>query len=121
VGQGFREVIDKIVNHQSLGGGPIESIYRMVTHMNQTVGLELSTPVERVIKVTDQGVENGLWLVQQTFPNLTYFNMSTYVAKGFDVDFRAGILPALAVTVAFLVPCVLLGYYSLKLRELESK
>lgn len=121
VGQGFREVIDKIVNHQSLGGGPIESIYRMVTHMNQTVGLELSTPVERVIKVTDQGVENGLWLVQQTFPNLTYFNMSTYVAKGFDVDFRAGILPAIAVTIAFLVPCVLLGYYALKLRELESK
>jgi hypothetical protein len=121
VGQGFREMIEKIVTGQSLGGGPIESIYRMVTHMNQTVGLELSKPVERVIKVTDQGVENGLWLVQQTFPNLTYFNMSPYVAKGFDVDFRAAILPAIAVTVAFLVPCVLLGYYALKLRELESK
>jgi hypothetical protein len=121
VGQGFRELIEKIVTGQSLGGGPIESIYRMVTHMNQTVSMELSKPVERVMKVTDQGVENGLWLVQQTFPNLTYFNMSPYVAKGFDVDFRAAILPAIAVTVAFLVPCVLLGYYALKLRELESK
>ncbi len=121
VGQGFRELIEKIVTGQSLGGGPIESIYRMVTHMNQTVSMELSKPVERVMKVTDQGVENGLWLVQQTFPNLTYFNMSTYVAKGFDVDFRAAILPAIAVTVAYLVPCVLLGYYALKLRELESK
>ena len=121
VGQWFRELIEKIVTGQSLGGGPVESIYRMVTHMNQTVGLELSKPVERVIKVSDQGVENGLWLVQQTFPNLTYFNMSPYVAKGFDVDFRAAILPAIAVTIAFLVPCVLLGYYALKLRELESK
>jgi PDZ domain len=121
VGQGFRELIEKIVTGQQLGGGPIESIYRMVTHMNQTVGLELSKPVENVIKVSDKGVENGLWLVQQTFPNLTYFNMSPYVAKGFDVDFRAAILPAIAVTVAFLVPCVLLGYYALKLRELESK
>jgi len=104
VGQGFRELIEKIVTGQSLGGGPIESIYRMVTHMNQTVSMELSKPVERVMKVTDQGVENGLWLVQQTFPNLTYFNMSPYVAKGFDVDFRAAILPAMAVTVAFLSP-----------------
>jgi PDZ domain len=121
VGQGFREMIEKIVTGQSLGGGPIESIYRMVTHMNQTVSLELSKPVEHVIKATDLGVENGLWLVQQTFPNLTYFNMSPYVAKGFDVDFHAAILPAVAVTVAFLVPCVLLGYYALKLRELESK
>jgi hypothetical protein len=121
VGQGFRELVDKIVTGQQLGGGPIESIYRMVTHMNQTVALELSKPIERVIKLSDQGIENGLWLVQQTFPNLTYFNMSPYVAKGFDVDFRAAILPAIAVTVAFIIPCVLLGYYSLKLRELESK
>jgi hypothetical protein len=121
VGQGFRELIEKIVTGQSLGGGPIESIYRMVTHMNQTVGLELSKPVENTMKFADKGVENGLWLVQQTFPNLTSFNMSPYVAKGFDVDFHAAILPAIAVTVAFLVPCVLLGYYSLKLRELESK
>jgi len=121
VGQGFRELIEKIVTGQNLGGGPLESIYRMVTHMNQTVSLELSKPVETSIKLTDKGVENGLWLVQQTFPNLTYFNMSPYVAKGFDVDFRAAILPAIAVTVAFLIPCVLLGYYALKLRELESK
>jgi hypothetical protein len=121
VGQGFRELIEKIVTGQNLGGGPLESIYRMVTHMNQTVSLELSKPVETSIKLTDKGVENGLWLVQQTFPNLTYFNMSPYVAKGFDVDFHAAILPAIAVTVAFLIPCVLLGYYALKLRELESK
>ena len=47
--------------------------------------------------------------------------MSAYVAKGFDVDFRAAILPAIAVTLAYVVPCVLLGYYALKLRELESK
>jgi len=121
VGQGFNEFVEKIVTGQSLGGGPVESIYRMVTHMNQTVALELSKPVENTIKGTDKVVENGLWLVQQTFPNLTYFNMSPYVAKGFDVDFRAAILPSIAVTVAFLIPCVLLGYYALKLRELESK
>ena len=121
VGQGFRELVDKIVTGQQLGGGPMESIYRMVTHMNQTVDMELSKPVTNAIKYSDQGVENGLWLVQQTFPNLTYFGMSSYVAKGFDVDFRAAILPAIAVTLAYLIPCVLLGYYALKLRELESK
>ena len=121
IGQGFREIIEKIVTGQSLGGGPIESIYRMVTHMNQTVALELSKPIETVIEKSDLGIQNGLWLVQQIFPNLTYFNMSPYVAKGFDVDFRAAILPSLAVAIAFFIPCVLLGYYALKLRELESK
>jgi hypothetical protein len=43
------------------------------------------------------------------------------VAKGFDVDFRAAILPSIAVALAYLIPCVLLGYFALKLRELESK
>jgi len=33
VGQGFNEFVEKIVTGQSLGGGPVESIYRMVTHM----------------------------------------------------------------------------------------
>jgi hypothetical protein len=121
VGQGFRDLIEKIVRGEQLGGGPMESIYRMVTHMNQTVDLELSQSVTTVIKKVDEGVGNGIWLIQQTFPNFSYYGMSAYVAKGFDVDFRAAILPAIAVTLAYVVPCVLVGYYSLKLRELESK
>ena len=65
--------------------------------------------------------QQGIWLVQQTFPNFQYFGMSPYVAKGFDVDFRAAILPSIAIALAYFVPCVLLGYFALKLRELESK
>jgi hypothetical protein len=47
--------------------------------------------------------------------------MSPYVANGFDVDWNAAMLPSIAVTLAYLVPCLIIGYYSLKLRELESK
>jgi hypothetical protein len=121
VGQGFQGLVEKIVTGQQLGGGPVESIYRMVTHLNQTVDLNLSEPVTNVIKTVDKGVENALWLVWQTFPNFSYFSMSPYLAKGFDVDFMAALLPSIAVTLAYVVPCVLVGYYSLKLRELESK
>ena len=121
VGAAARDLIDKIVTGRQLGGGPLESIYRMVTHLNLTVDMNLSKGVTKVVKGIDQLVEQGLWLVEQTFPNLGTFSMSSYVAKGFDVDFRAAILPSLAVTLAYLIPCVLLGYYALKLRELETK
>lgn len=121
VGQGFHELVTNIVGGKALGGGPMESIYRMVTHMNQTVDMELSKGVTGVIKGSDWVVEQGLFLVQQTFPNFTYFGMSPYVAKGFDVDFWAAMVPSIAVTLAYILPCILLGYYSLKLRELESK
>jgi hypothetical protein len=121
VGVSFRGLIDKIVSGDQLGGGPIESIYRMVTHLNQTVDLDLSKTVTGTIKWTDWISQQGIWLVQQTFPNFQYFGMSPYVAKGFDVDFRAAILPSLAIALAYFIPCVLLGYFALKLRELESK
>jgi hypothetical protein len=121
VGVSFRSLVDKIVSGDQLGGGPTESIYRMVTHLNQTVDMDLSKTVTGTIKCTDWLAQQGVWLVQQTFPNFSYFSMSTYVAKGFDVDFRAAILPSIAVALAYLIPCVLLGYFALKLRELESK
>jgi hypothetical protein len=121
VGQSFRTMIDKIVSGDQLGGGPTESIYRMITHLNQTVELDLSKTVTGTIKWTDWIAAQGIWLVQQTFPNFSYFGMSPYVAKGFDVDFRAAILPSIAVALAYFFPCVLLGYFALKLRELESK
>ncbi|HEV8068725.1 MAG TPA: hypothetical protein VGP76_13390 [Planctomycetaceae bacterium] len=121
VGQSFRGLIDKIVSGDQLGGGPLESIYRMVTHLNQTVELDLSKSVTGTIKWTDWISQQGIWLVQQTFPNFGYFGMSPYVAKGFDVDFRAAIVPSVAVALAYFIPCVLLGYFALKLRELESK
>jgi hypothetical protein len=47
--------------------------------------------------------------------------MSPYVANGFDVPWSAALLPSLAMTLAYLLPCLLIGYYSLTLRELESK
>ncbi|HXY32737.1 MAG TPA: hypothetical protein VEI07_00835 [Planctomycetaceae bacterium] len=121
VGMSFRGLIDKIVSGDQLGGGPTESIYRMVTHLNQTVDLDLSGTVTKTIKGSDWVAQQGIWLVQQTFPNFQYFGMSPYVAKGFDVDFRAAIIPSIAVALAYFVPCVLLGYFALKLRELESK
>ena len=54
-------------------------------------------------------------------PDLTTFSMSEWVAKGFDVPWDGVMLPSLAVTVAYAIPCLLLGYFSLSLRELESK
>jgi len=90
VGQGFNEFVEKIVTGQSLGGGPVESIYRMVTHMNQTVALELSKPVENTIKGTDKVVENGLWLVQQTFSELDLLQYVALRGQGLRRRFPRG-------------------------------
>ena len=72
-----------------------------------------------------QSIDNlfmgGLWLVQHLIPDLSYFVMSPYVANGFDVPWSTAMAKCVAMTVGYLVPCLLVGYYSLTLRELEAK
>ena len=64
---------------------------------------------------------NLLWLIKHIIPDLTPFRMSEYVAKGFDVPFDGALLPSLATAVGYSIPCLLIAYFSLSLRELEAK
>ena len=69
----------------------------------------------------DKILTSFLWLCKQVIPRSQSFNMTEFVANGFDVPFDASILPSLLVTLAFILPCVMLGYFALRIRELESK
>ncbi len=120
VGQGFRDLLDRIVSHEQLGGGPLESIYRLVTHLNEQVPLP-EGPQFRLVQGIDSIFNNCLWLVQHIVPDLRPFRMSPYVANGFDVPWSAALAPSLAIVAAYVVPCLLIGYFALTYRELEAK
>jgi hypothetical protein len=127
VGLGFRSFMDGLVKgwlgeggEKLIGGGPFESIYRILMHYNQTQPLKDPT-VEFVVKNLDAAALNLLWLFRSVIPDFTRFDLAEWAAKGYDVDFRAGLLPCIVQTVAFLVPCLVVGYYALRLRELEAK
>ena len=102
------------------GGGFFESIYRIYTHMNPTTDLPLGFAFD-AMKFVDGGLTSFLWLCKQVIPRLEHFNMSEYVANGFDVPFDSSLAPSLMVMLGYLLPCVLLGYFALRIRELESK
>lgn len=120
IGQGFREFMIKLITGVQKGGGPIESWYRLVTHMNDTLELPDNIGV-KIMQGIDNVMLGGLWLMQHLIPDLSSFVMSPYVANGFDVPWGLAMLRSLAVTIGYLVPCLLVGYYSLTLRELEAK
>ena len=120
IGQGFREFMIKLITGVQKGGGPIESWYRLVTHMNDTLELPDNIGV-RIMQGIDNVMLGGLWLMQHLIPDLSSFVMSPYVANGFDVPWGVAMLRSLSVTIGYLVPCLLVGYYSLTLRELEAK
>jgi hypothetical protein len=121
IGLFFHPFLEKLVTDLGAKGfGAIESVVRIVEHKNPTVALEESRAIE-VMKNTDKVILGGLWTIYKTVPNFNVFSLTPYVANGFDVPFDAGLLPALAMTLAYLFPCLFIGYFSLRLRELEAK
>lgn len=125
VGFVFREQIDKTLatlaeNQTVLGGGPVESTYRMITQMNQQSPLPDNLGTD-VIQKLDQGMFGMLHIVNAVIPDLQYFSTSEYPANGFDVPWGGMLLPSLLITLGYLIPMVVLGYFSLQLRELEHK
>ncbi|GAB4136490.1 MAG: hypothetical protein Tsb009_03570 [Planctomycetaceae bacterium] len=120
LGTGFHEFMDELVSGKVRGAGAISSGYRLVKHMNPTSQLK-DVAGEQVIKAADQaftGIVHGVFQIVPSFEN---FRVIPYVANGFDVPWNAALLPATLTVLAFFIPCFLLGYYSLSLRELEEK
>lgn len=120
IGQVARGFLDKILSGKQAGGGAAESVYRLLTHMNDTTALP-ANPLTTSIQLFDHGLQHLLWMVKFMIPDLRSFGMSDWVARGFDVPWEGIMLPSLAITLGYFLPCVLLGYFSLSLRELEAK
>jgi hypothetical protein len=103
-----------------LGGGMLESMYRIVTQMNQSQALPDNAGIA-MMKWIDQRVFDLLGVLRNIIPNFSYFDTSAYSANGFDVSWNVALLPSVAIALAYIIPCILLGYFSLQLRELEAK
>lgn len=106
-----------------LGGGMLESAYRLFTQMNVQSALP-DNATTQIIQWLDSRIFNALAIVENVVPNFKHFDMAPYVANGFDVPFNgagAAVLPSLLTVLAYFIPLVVLGYFSLQLRELEAK
>lgn len=120
LGKDVRGFMIKLVTGEQKGGGPVEAWYRLVTHMNDTLELPNTVGVQ-IMQGIDKVLLSILWLMQHLIPDLSSFGMSAYVANGFDVPWGVELSRSIAMTIGYLIPCVLVGYYSLTLRELEAK
>lgn len=102
------------------GGGLIESVYRILNHMNPSVPMEDGV-WKKIIQTLDYPLLQFVGRTREIIPDFETFQMSKFVAYGYDVPWSSGLLPAIMETIAFAIPCIVLGYFCLKSRELESK
>lgn len=123
IGSVFHGTLERIVTGDMKGGGALESIRRIVEQVNPQIQYEVDTGLQ-AIRTFDQTLTGGLWVVHKIIPNFQKYSMSRWIAEGFDVPLvgaETALIPAFLMTLAYFLPCLLLGHYSLRYRELESK
>jgi hypothetical protein len=101
-----------------LGGGPFESLIRLVTHDNQMSELAPTAGVV-VAKTLDSLVMPVMSMLVYVVPNFQALDVSNSVADGFAVSWSL-ILANTLLALAYALPFSIAGYFILKNREVAA-
>jgi hypothetical protein len=106
-------------NDVNPGGGPIESMIRILTQKNLQQDLDMQWIAEAIIKWTDFALMTMMWAVSKALPDFSYFDVGRYVAEGFNIESNL-IAQQCAVTMGYVLVLSLIGYFFLKTREIAA-
>jgi ABC-type transport system involved in multi-copper enzyme maturation permease subunit len=114
----FRQFFVDVAIGKQVGGGPLESLYRLVTQMNQVsqlpenFGTQLITSIDVVLKLAMQGLAYIL-------PDLRSLSTANYVAFGYNIPVNL-LFQDLIVCAAYVVGLFVIGYFFLRTREVAK-
>jgi ABC-type transport system involved in multi-copper enzyme maturation permease subunit len=111
----FNDFMLRLATGQTYGGGPFESIIRILTQQNMTSPMEpgLRTTVAQTL---DQAAEVVLRGMSTILPDFGRFSFAEYVASGFNISGDT-VLTFTCRAFAFVLPVLVAGYLCLKNRE----
>jgi hypothetical protein len=115
----FKTFVIEVATGVQEGGGPLESLIRLLTQKNLTTPLDMGAFVERTVKIVDAVLLFFMWLAAKVFPDFREFNWSRFVAYGFNINGNL-VLQHVVVTAAFVLVLSVYGYFFLKSRELGA-
>ena len=102
------------------GGGPIESMVRLLRQDAMTTQLDVDTAAAQVIKTVDAGIVYSLDAIATALPNLPKMvGTAEYAASGFDI-FGALLLRHAAATFGYCLLAFIISYFFLKSREIAA-
>ena len=113
---GFRaQFILDVAKGAIQGGGPIESLIRLLRQQNVTLQLEpgLTTTI---VQAADRVFMSFMTAVTGLLPNFSQFNTVDYLAKGFDIPPDV-VLVQIFTGLGYLAAVIAIGYVCLRTRE----
>jgi len=108
----------ELAGGKMVGGGPFESAVRIMTQDNMTSELEKSLKTD-AIKAMDEATSVMMRYFSAVVPNIADNDFVDRVACGFNVGSDL-LARCLLCELAYLLPVILLGYISLKQREVAQ-
>jgi ABC-type transport system involved in multi-copper enzyme maturation permease subunit len=115
----FKDYVRALAENTSAGGGPLESLVRLVQREAPTTPLDIS-PGTTAALGTDNVYRWVLRRVLNLLPDVDRFNWTSYVSEGFNIA-TVNLLSVNALVVAaYLVPWAILAYYLIKTREIAT-
>jgi len=115
----FVDVIRSVSTGTLEGGGPVESLIRLLTQQNVMTDLEVSSGIVRVVKSIDMLVMATMHAITFVLPNYRSFDTSAFVSSGYDV-YGALVAQHCLMAVLYFVSVTLVGYFFLKTREIAG-
>jgi hypothetical protein len=116
------DFIREVASGQNTGGGPMEAIMRIQEGKNLIAPLD-ETPMAKVMQSLDVGFEWTLRRFLNLLPDVSRFDLTNYVAQGFDIGVIGrdnSLLLHGMLLAAYLLPWVVLGHYLMKSREIAA-
>ncbi len=115
IGGLFNPFMAKLATGKALGGGPLESMIRLVQQQNMMSDLTptLGTEVAQSLDVVSA---YGLKVLSSILPSFSDFSYANFVADGFNIDANTMLVRSVE-ALAFFVPVFIAGYFFMKMRE----
>ncbi len=102
----------------AVGGGPIESLVRVITQKNMIADMDTGIATTLMVNI-DKLLLRMLDALTYLAPDFSRLNFSDFLTHGYSVGMDR-MLVAVSITLAFVVGLSLLGYFSLKTREIAK-
>lgn len=118
IGGFFLDFLDELRKGLNVGGGPLESLARLIKNNTATSELD-PTPTVKALQTFDGAWR---WMFRRVFnviPDVDQYGMTDYVAQGFSIgpDF---LLINLLLVVGYVLPWMVAAYYLMKAREIAG-
>lgn len=114
----FSDHLRDVATGQSTGGGPFESLTRLLSANTPTAQLE-QTATKSTIDLGDRFYQWVFRRYENIVPNIDAFTWTNYLKEGFNINAEYLLVNAI-ILVGYLLPWALLSYYLIRNREVAA-